>query len=303
MDVMVTGGTGFIGSHIVQSLVTQGHHVTILARNPTKVAGFVGVPEIDFVQGTLRDCEAICEALAGQDACIHVALGWGDTAVEMAEADTVPSLFIFDEAVRAGVGSITYTSSIAAFGDARRRFSEDTTTRPNNLYAATKAATESYLLALGASEDIRVNIVRPGYTFGEPAVPGASIYTDTKLANLVDQARRNETIRVTKDEGTQFIWVGDLARIYLAVLSSDVTRRLYTGVSTDFTTWAEVAQMAVDHLGSASTVVADDLGVDPDMALNDVSPIEEDYGLSFVSKDRLRVHVAWLAERQARLVV
>jgi len=296
MDIMVTGGTGFIGSHIVQALVQQGHHVTVLARNPTKVSGFLDVPGIDFVEGSLRDRPAISRALEGKDACIHVALGWGDTATEMAEGDTVPSLFIFDEAVRAGVGRIVYTSSIAAFGDPRRRFAEDTTPRPTTLYGATKAATEAYLLALGATEDVRVNIVRPGYTFGGPAVPGASIYADTKLAEFADHAKRNETIHVTKDDGTQFIWVGDLVQVYLAVLASDATRRLYTGVSADVTTWEEAARMAIEHCGSSSEVVAEDRGADPDMALNDVSPIEHDFGLRFVSKDRLREHMAWLVD-------
>src|SRR5674476_650620 len=63
MDIMVTGGTGFIGSHIVQALVQQGHHVTVLARNPTKVSGFLDVPGIDFVEGTLRDRPAVSRAL------------------------------------------------------------------------------------------------------------------------------------------------------------------------------------------------------------------------------------------------
>src|SRR4051812_16691660 len=109
---MITGGTGFIGSYIVCDLLAAGHSVTVLARTPGKVAGFRDRDGLGFVHGTLTDNQAIRRALAGADACIHVALGWGDTAPQMAAADTLPSLAIFDEAVRAGVSTILYTSSI-----------------------------------------------------------------------------------------------------------------------------------------------------------------------------------------------
>lgn len=294
---MITGGTGFIGSYVVSDLVAAGHRVTVLARNPDKVAGFRDVGAIRFVRGELRDRDAVRRALAGQDACIHVALGWGDNATEMAEADTVPSLFIFDEAVRAGVGTILYTSSIAAFGDTRPLFSDDTMPRPGDLYGATKAATEAYLLAVGQATGVRVGVIRPGYTFGGPVTEGASIYTDTTLVDLVTQARRDEPITVTRGDGTQFIWAGDLSRVYLAALGSTHTRRLYTAVSTNFTAWEDIARMAVEHLGSSSEITAEDRGVDPTQGRNDVSAIAEDFGLSFDSSDRLREHVAWLADR------
>jgi UDP-glucose 4-epimerase len=285
-----------IGSYVVHDLIGQGHRVTILARNPAKVAGFLDVPGIDFVEGTLTDRAAIRRALDGKDACIHIALGWGDTATDMAQADTVPSLFIFDEAVRAGVSRIIYTSSIAAFGDPRPLFGESTAPRPTDFYGATKAAAEAYLLAVGATHDVAVTVIRPGYTFGEPVVPGATIYTDEKLPTLVAQAKRNETISVTKDHGTQFIWAGDLSQVYSAVLASSATRRLYTSVSADFTTWEQVARMAIEHCGSTSQVILTDPVVDRGMGLNDVSPIEDDFGLRFSSRKRLREHIAWLAD-------
>jgi UDP-glucose 4-epimerase len=297
VKIMITGGTGFIGSYIVQELVDAGHSVTILARTPTKVAGFLGHDQIDFVTGTLTDRDAIRRSLVSADACIHVALGWGDTAPEMAAADTLPSLTIFDEAVRAGATRIIYTSSIAVFGDARPAINDHTMPRPRDYYGATKAAAEAYLLALGESTGVQVNVVRPGYTFGGPVTEGASIYTDVKLPGLVRAAKRGEPIRVAKDDGTQFIWAGDLARVYSAVLGSAHTRRLYTAVSTNFTAWADIARLAVEQCGSASVISEDEAGLDPADNRNDVSAIADDFGLRFDSTDRLREHVAWIADR------
>jgi len=91
MNVFLTGGTGFIGSYVLQELVRNGHRVTVLARNPNKVPAWLNHPAIEMVRGQLSDREAIKSALAGKDAAIHVALGWGNTAVDMLQADTLPS--------------------------------------------------------------------------------------------------------------------------------------------------------------------------------------------------------------------
>jgi len=294
---MITGGTGFIGSHITEQLVSEGHEVTILARDPGKVSGFLGRDAIDFVQGTLADDDAIRRALAGKDCAIHVALGWGDSGSEMALADTVPSIKIFQGAIDAGLRQIIYTSSIAVFGDHRSIYTDDTAVRPDRFYGATKAAAEVYLLAFAKENGIRGNVVRPGYTFGGPVVEGASIYTDRKFPDIVEAAARNEPITVEQNAGTQFIWAGDLARVYSAVASTDVDRRLYTSVSANFTTWEEIARMAIDYTNSTSELIVTESSIDPSEGRNDVSAIDDDFGLRFDSTPHLRDHVAYLAER------
>jgi len=297
VKVMVTGGTGFIGSYVVDRLASEGHEVTILARNPNKVAGFLKHPRIDFVEGTLTDADAIRASLRGKDACIHIALGWGDTAVEMAMADTMPSLRIFQTAAELGVEHLIYTSSIAAFGDGREVYTDDTSVRPTDLYGATKAATESYLVAMATENGVRANVIRPGYTFGDPVVAGASIYSDRKLPDIVEGAVRGELIPVTRNAGTQFIWAGDLARVYSSVLSSTVDREFFTAVSADFMTWEEIARLAVAHTGSSSRIVVEDSDLDPAIGRNDVSAIERSFGLQFDSREHMRKHVAFLADR------
>ena len=294
---MVTGGTGFIGSWVVSELVAAGHTVTVLARNPDKVAGFVGHPQIEFVRGVIADREAVRRSLVGADACVHIALGWGDTAPEMLAADTLPAVTIFDEAVRAGATTIVHTSSIAAFGDSRPVFTDDSMPRPTDYYGATKAAAEAYLLALGQSTGVRVNVVRPGYTFGNPVVAGASIYTDTKLPELARAGAAGEPVSAVRDDGTQFIWAGDLAKVYLAVLGSPHTRRLYTAVSENFTPWSDLAVLGAEHRGRESRLTLTDDGRVPGEGRLDVSALRADFGLAFDSTARLREHVGWLFDR------
>lgn len=294
MKIFMTGGTGFIGSYIACSLLKEGHEVTILARNVNKVSGYIGNPSIHLINGTLSDRSAIYEALKGQDACIHVALGWGDTPQEMLEKDTAASIYIFQAAVEQGVKHIIYTSSIAAFGSAPFQ-TESAETMPTDLYGATKAATEDYLLAIAKANNVQGNIVRPGYTFGNPALEGGSIYSDTTFKNLIASARKNESIQMVKNSGTQFIWAGDLAKIYTSVQHSNLNRRLLTGVSAEFTAWSEIAEMIVEHLGSKSEIILEDKGIPENGGrLIDVTPIQEEFGYRFVTRQQLQEHIAYL---------
>ncbi len=260
MKVFVTGGTGFIGSYVVTELLKHGHTVTIFARNPTKVVAFQGNPSIEIVQGWLTDRDVIKFAMTGADALIHIALGWGDTAVAMLQADTLPSVFLFETAAQVGVQHVIYTSSIAAIGDHRDVLNEQTSTRPNNFYGSTKAAAEAYLLGMRGAYKIRCNIIRPGYTFGNPVVEGSFTQTDKMFPTIVRNAKKGEPITLTKDSGTQFIWAGDLARIYSSLLASRHDRCVFTGVGTEFVTWEAIARYAVESLKSKSRIVLEEEG-------------------------------------------
>jgi UDP-glucose 4-epimerase len=295
MRIMMTGGTSFIGSHVVRRLAEEGHEITVLARNPAKVPGLRSLPSVRFVEGTLTSPGAITEALRGREACIHIALGWGDGAVAMAESDTLPAIRIFQTAAELGVRHLIYTSSVAVFDTAPGRFGDAVPPRPARFYGATKAATEVYLLALAAESAVRGNVIRPGYTFGNPAVSGAPIQSMPELRQITGRASRGEPIVVTKNAGLQFIWAGDLATVYSSVLGSAVNREVFTALSPDFITWEEIARWAVELRGSASQIVAEDKGLATALTSYDVSAIEREFGLKFDAASHLRHHLAYLA--------
>ncbi|WP_274653238.1 NAD-dependent epimerase/dehydratase family protein [Paenibacillus humicola] len=296
MNVFVTGGTGFIGSYVVKELLDHGHTLTLLARNPDKVPGFVGHERIRFVAGGMDDADAIAEGLKNQDACVHVALSWlGGTAMENMMHETVPSVRLFQAAADAGVRKIIYTSSIASFGTAPHH--DMGYIKPSTYYSATKAASEAYLMSIAHEYRIQANIVRPGYTFGNPCVEGGPLYPDQKLVNMVRSARAGESMTFVKNDGTQFIWAGDLVKVYTELLHSDsLNRNYYTAVSTEFRTWAQIAQMAVDLLGSKSQIVLKDKGrPDPGDRPIDVSEIQNTFGFAFKADEYMKDHLRYLS--------
>ncbi|MCU0271788.1 MAG: SDR family NAD(P)-dependent oxidoreductase, partial [Acidimicrobiales bacterium] len=89
LKVMVTGGTGFIGGHLLRALVDAGHTPRVLVRSPEKLAtvqALHGLPEIEYVVGDITDRAAVDAALEGCDACIHTA---AVTALKSSEADSI----------------------------------------------------------------------------------------------------------------------------------------------------------------------------------------------------------------------
>ncbi|SFJ85608.1 UDP-glucose 4-epimerase [Paenibacillus sp. UNC496MF] len=302
MNVFVTGGTGFIGSYVVKELLAHGHELTLLARNVGKVPAFVNHDRIRLVAGSMDDADVMASALAGQDACVHVALAWLDgTAMDNMTRETMPSVRLFQLAAEAGVRKIIFTSSIASFGSAPH--DDRGYIKPASYYGAAKAATEAYLLAIAAQYGIQANIVRPGYTFGNPCVEGGPLYPDLKLVRMVRSALAGEDMTFVRNDGTQFIWAGDLAKVYAELLHSDTLNRgYYTSVSTEFRTWAQIAGMAVELLGSGSRIALEDKGrpEQPGERPIDVSRIEETFGFAFKADERMAEHLRYLSTLEAK---
>jgi UDP-glucose 4-epimerase len=205
-------------------------------------------------------------------------------------------------AAKAGVKHFIYTSSTAVNdslysggGDQPdepiRSVTASTKQRPATFYGATKAASENYLMAQSYLSPMRVNIIRPGYTFGNPVVKGASIEGDTRFHTIVKAALGNKPIQVIKNDGTQFIWAGDLARLYLEVLNSQVNRKTYFGLSKNFVSWAAVAREVVKRSNSMSRIQLEDKGWSEEGLSWDVSDMKKDFGLEFDAWEKIVEHL------------
>jgi UDP-glucose 4-epimerase len=297
MQVFVTGGSGFIGHWVVKELLAQGHQLRLLIRNKMKMPSLKTMSGVEIVEGTLYDQAVIEKALQGCDACVHLALGWGETPTTMLNNDTAVTVFLLEAAEKAEVKKFIYTSSTAAVGEYRHLMTETIDPRPTDLYGATKAASESYLLGFAAKAKMLCNVIRPGYTFGNPAFPDGVTQPDKRFNTIVGAALKNEPIIVTKHDGTQFVWGGDLAKLYSAVLNSDFTRRIFFGLAKEFVTWEAIARKTVEITGSKSSIVAEDKGWAANPALFDLSLIQKEFGLEFMGSPEIAKHLEYLAKR------
>lgn len=295
MRVLVTGSTGFIGSHVVCALAGAGHEVVATARAPeslsalAQIKGVVACPRLD-----LAEREGWVERLAGCEALVHVALGWGDKGPAMLEADTAAAVALFEAAREAGVRKVIYTSSTAANGELEALNDEWRQNRPTDFYGATKAATEMFLRAYAAGGAFQAHVVRPGYIFGEPALPGGHAQPDQRFFQLCRAIREGRPVRLVKHDGTQFLHAQDIARLYLALLGHEARFSIHYGLSRDWISWAKIARMAMELAGREVPIELEDRGYGAEPCLFDVGAMARDFGLSFPNEVRLREHLGWV---------
>jgi nucleoside-diphosphate-sugar epimerase len=117
MLVVVTGGTGYVGSHAVAALVGAGHRVRVMARSPERVRGVLaplGVADVETTIGDVTDADAVDRALDGCDAVLHAASVYSfDTrrAQEMREVNVRGTETVLGAAHRLGLNPIVFVSS------------------------------------------------------------------------------------------------------------------------------------------------------------------------------------------------
>ena len=304
MRVFVTGGTGFIGHYVVKALLDCGHEVVVATRHPNKVPTLRSNPNVSFVEAALTDFEKMDEGLVGCDACIHVALGWGDTPCAMLMNDTRATISLLEMAARAGCQKFIYTSSTAAMGRVRSEMRESTSNLPIDLYGATKAAGEAFVLGFShgfgsqfPQVTMKRNIIRPGYTFGNPAFPDGCSQPDRRFFEMAYAVKEDRDIQIIKNDGTQFIHASQQAEIYMKLLESDLNEEIFLGLGSEWISWKEITEkMIALKPGCKSKIVEKDTGWGDDPMLYSVQKIKDYFGLAFDAHDYLDEHIRWTFE-------
>lgn len=304
MRVFVTGGTGFIGHYVVKALLEKGHEVVVATRHPNKVPTLRANPNVSFVEAALTDFEKMGEGLVGCDACVHVALGWGDTPTSMLMNDTRATVALLEMSARAGCKKFIMTSSTSAMGRVRSEMLESTSNMPIDLYGATKAAGEAFVLGFShgygcqfPEVEMKRNIIRPGYTFGNPAFPDGCSQPDRRFFEMAYAVKENRDIHIIKNDGTQFIHASQQAEIYMKLLESDYNEEIFLGLGSEWISWKEIAQkMIALKPGCTSKIVETDMGWGDEPMLYDVQKIRDYFGLAFDAHDFLDDHIRWTFE-------
>jgi UDP-glucose 4-epimerase len=150
---LVTGGAGFIGSHIVEALIDQGCAVTVLDNLSTgSESNLVGVEnKINFIEGDIRDRQVLNRVAEGCDTIFHLAAVVSvpetiERPVDSASINDMGTLFVLQAARQKGVRRVVFSSSCAVYGDDPQLPKDETINPvPSSPYAVQKLTGEHYL--------------------------------------------------------------------------------------------------------------------------------------------------------------
>jgi nucleoside-diphosphate-sugar epimerase len=164
MRVLLTGATGFVGSHLVDRLLERGHQVTALVRSPTRAAP-LAARGVTLIAGDLADAKALARATEGQELVHHVAGLTG--AVDEAEflaTNRDGTARLLDAATEAGVRRFVLVSSGAAAGPTRRGrpATGAVTPAPVTMYGRSKLAAERVV----TGGELPWTVLRPPAVYG-----------------------------------------------------------------------------------------------------------------------------------------
>ncbi len=217
--VLVTGGAGFIGSHLVDYLLQHDARQVIVVDDLTRprldwLDARKGCPQIQFVQCSILDAQPIEFALAGVDVVYHLgAVATVMDAVRDPErtfaVNAMGTVQMAMAARRAGVRRFVFSSSREVYGDpATLPVAEDAPLRPKNVYGASKAAGEMFLSTLGPAE-IEAVILRLANVYG-PGDRGRVIPI------FLNNARKGLPLTLYGGEQMlDLVWIGDVVESFV----------------------------------------------------------------------------------------
>ncbi|TVQ48586.1 MAG: NAD(P)-dependent oxidoreductase [Gammaproteobacteria bacterium] len=208
--VLVTGGAGFLGSHVADALAAAGHEVSLFDLEPSAWCA----PGYREILGDIRDADTVAAAVAGHDAVIHLA-ALADLEAGLArprdtlEINVCGTLNVLEGMRAHGIGRLLFASTVYVYS------------RHGGFYRCSKQAAESYIEEFARCSGIEYTILRYGSLYGPRADASNGVY------RLIDKALRGEPIHHHGSplDRREYIHVSDAARLSVQTLDAAYANR------------------------------------------------------------------------------
>ncbi|HWC12716.1 MAG TPA: SDR family NAD(P)-dependent oxidoreductase [Acidimicrobiales bacterium] len=260
---LVTGAEGFIGSHLVEQLLSEGATVRALVHyNPFGRWTWLQEhsSDVEIVAGDVRDGDRVARAIEGTEVVFHLAALVGipysyEAPDSYVQTNVVGTYNVLTGARRAGVDRMVHTSTSEVYGTARRvPIDESHPLQPQSPYSASKIGADMLALSFHHSFGLPVSVMRPFNTYGPRQSSRAVI--PSILGQLLAGA---EQVRIGATSPTRdFNFVTDTVRGFLAVAASDraVGEVVNIGSGREISV-GDLVDLLVQISGRSATVVTD----------------------------------------------
>lgn len=254
---LVTGGAGFIGSHLVEELARKGYKVRVLDSlikgKLSSIQYLIDQGKVEFIEGDIRNKDAVDEAMKGVDYVFHTAGIHIEKSIKSPDdcinTNIQGSYNVFHSALKHNVKRVVFSSSSSVYGNPRKLpMHEDDQLYPAEPYGAGKLFSEHLLQHL-AKKGLKYNSLRYFNVYGERQA--AHAYYTTVVTHFIKRIMNNEppTIDGKGDQSMDFTHVSDVVQANIAAMKCEAYNQEFnvgTGISTSI---AQLADIIIKALG------------------------------------------------------
>jgi len=240
MNILITGGSGFIGTRLIDELLKENHKITIYDKHISKK-----YPDLT-IKGDVRDVESLTNACKGIDLIYNLAAEHADNVTPLSlykDVNVGGAQNVVEAAKANNIKNIIFTSSVAIYPLDAGESHEELEPAPFNEYGRTKLAAEKVFLAWQAEdENNSLFMVRPAAVFGE--TNRGNIY------NLLKQIHSGKFLNIGKGNNRKSIgYVGNIAAFLATLADKKTTVDIYNYADKPDMTSREMADYIQKELG------------------------------------------------------
>ena len=250
---MVTGGSGFIGSHVVDELVAAGASRIVVLDKAVREENLRDALEsgsVEIVEGDVTNPDSLPELLRGIDGMFHMAvlpLGPCNDQPRLGlDVNIVGSFNVFEAAKDGGVKKIVFSSASSVYGDTFETMDESHPLNARTFYGATKIAGEYLLRAFHAHHGVDYVVLRYMNVYGPRQDGGLVINVLRRI-----QAGEAPTIQGDGNQSFDFVHVADVAKANLRAMESEVTDDSFNIGGGNEATVREIVERLIELTGSS----------------------------------------------------
>ncbi|WP_370677664.1 NAD-dependent epimerase/dehydratase family protein [Pleomorphomonas sp. PLEO] len=258
MKILVLGGGGFIGFHLVNDLVAAGHVVKVLGRN--RVPSRPLLPDVQYISGDLADSKLLRDALQDVDAVAHLASGTVPATADKdpgrdIQINLLGTLSVLDDMAACGVKRLLYVSSGGTvYGKPQEiPIPEGHILDPISSYGIVKVAIESYLKLYETKFGLRPIVIRASNPYGPYQ---GNLGVQGIIGTYLNRALNQQPLEIWGDGSAirDYIYIKDLTSLCVAALESEKIG-IYNGGSGTGTSVSHIAEVISEVVGSPIPII------------------------------------------------